>query len=339
MIKETKILIIGACGQIGTELTVALREKYGTEAVIAADILPEAQGISNYIQLDVLNHVQLAKTVQANGITQVYLLAAMLSARGEQHPDIAWKLNVQSLLSVLNIAKDHQLDKVFWPSSIAVFGPDSPKYNCPQNTRMEPNTVYGISKRAGEYWCNYYFEKFGVDVRSLRFPGLISYTAPAGGGTTDYAVDIFHQALEHGQYTCYIAEDNCLPMMYMADAIRATLELMQAPKEKIKIRTSYNATGISFAPCDLAAEIKKHIPGFAVSYLPDSRNAIANGWPASIRDDQAKSDWDWVANYDLKKMTIEMLDNLSALKGIKPVETNLARADYPDFQLDEGAVH
>jgi nucleoside-diphosphate-sugar epimerase len=339
MIKDTKILIIGACGQIGTELTVALREKYGTEAVIAADILPEAQGISNYIQLDVLNHVQLEKTVQANGITQVYLLAAMLSARGEQHPDIAWKLNVQSLLSVLNIAKDHQLDKVFWPSSIAVFGPDSPKYNCPQNTRMEPNTVYGISKRAGEYWCNYYFEKFGVDVRSLRYPGLISYSAPPGGGTTDYAVDIFHQALEHGQYTCYIAEDNCLPMMYMADAIRATLELMEAPKEKIRIRTSYNAAGISFAPCDLAAEIKKHIPGFTVSYLPDSRNAIANGWPASIRDDQAKSDWDWGADYDLKKMTIDMLDNLSALKQIKLVKTNPARADYPDFQLDEGVVH
>jgi nucleoside-diphosphate-sugar epimerase len=249
--KTDKILVIGACGQIGIELTAALRKQYGRFNVIAADKKAAAD-----ILLDVLDHQDLLNVVRECGVTQIYLLAAMLSANGEQNADAAWKLNVQSLLSVLNIAKDQKLDKVFWPSSIAVFGPGSPKYNCPQQTRIEPNTVYGISKRAGEYWCNYFFEKHGVDVRSLRFPGLISYTASPGGGTTDYAVDIFHEALEKQHYTCFLTDDNCLPMMYMADAIRATLELMNAPKEKISIRTSYNLAGMSFAPCDLAAEIR-----------------------------------------------------------------------------------
>jgi len=309
--KKNKILIIGACGQIGTELTAALLNKYGAENIIPADIHAERPGIVNYLCIDVLNHEEVERAVVQNGITQIYLLAAVLSAIGERNADLAWKLNVQSLISVLKIAAAHQLDKVFWPSSIAVFGPGSPKYNCPQYTRTEPNTVYGISKRAGEYWCNYYFEKFGVDVRSLRFPGLISYTAPAGGGTTDYAVEIFHQALEKEHYTCFLSEDNCLPMMYMQDAIRATLELMDAPKEKITIRTSYNVAGMSFAPCDLVAEIRKHIPGFGIHYSPDSRNAIANSWPASIKDEQARRDWGWKPEYNLESMTTDMLFNLA----------------------------
>lgn len=309
--KINRILVIGACGQIGTELTVALREKYGRYNVIAAD-----KKITADILLDVLDHEELNNVVHACGVTQIYHLAAMLSANGEQHADAAWRLNVQGLLSVLKIAKEQKVDKVFWPSSIAVFGPGSPKYNCPQHARTEPDTVYGISKRTGEYWCNYYFEKYGVDVRSLRFPGLISHTAPPGGGTTDYAVDIFHQALEKQHYTCFLTEDNCLPMMYMPDAIRATLELMDAPKEKISIRTSYNLAGMSFAPCDLAAEIKKHIPCFKISYEPDYRNAIANSWPASIKDEQARKDWEWKPAYSLETVAGEMLENLCRAKGI-----------------------
>ena len=321
-----KILVIGACGQIGTELTAALRQQYGRFNVIAADKVASAD-----ILLDVLDHQELQNVVRECGVTQIYLLAAMLSAKGEQNSDAAWKLNVQSLLSVLNIAKDQKLDKIFWPSSIAVFGPGSPKYNCPQETRIIPDTVYGISKRAGEYWCNYYFEKYGVDVRSLRFPGLISYTAPPGGGTTDYAVDIFHQALEMQHYTCFLNEDNCLPMMYMPDAIRATMELMNAPKEQVTIRTSYNLAGMSFAPCDLAAEIKKHMPEFTVYYEPDYRNAIANSWPASIKDDQARRDWGWKPAYNLPAMTKDMLEQLSQIKGLPvPEKTNMVE-DYPDF--------
>jgi len=308
--KTDRILVVGACGQIGTELTPALREKYGRYNVIAAD-----KKITADILLDVLDHEELNNIVRECGVTQIYHLAAMLSANGEQNADAAWKLNVQSLLSVLKIAKEQKLEKVFWPSSIAVFGPGSPKYNCPQHTRIEPNTVYGISKRAGEYWCNYYFEKHGVDVRSLRFPGLISDTAPPGGGTTDYAVDIFHQALEKQHYTCFLTEDNCLPMMYMADAIRATLELMQAPKDKISIRTAYNIAGMSFAPCDLAAAIKTHIPDFNISYEPDYRNEIANSWPASIKDEQARKDWGWVPEYNLLKLTRDMLIKISQKKG------------------------
>jgi nucleoside-diphosphate-sugar epimerase len=254
--KKQIILIIGAGGQIGTELTTALRQEYGRENVIAAD--KQVKPGFNGIELDVLDAAKLKQVIYDLEVTQVYLLAAMLSANGEQNPGAAWKLNVQSLLSVLEIAKDFKLDKVFWPSSIAVFGPGSPKYNCPQQTRIEPNTVYGISKRAGEHWCQYYFEKFGVDVRSLRFPGLISYRTPPGGGTTDYAIDIFHLALNQQHYTCFLTEDNCLPMMYMPDAIRATLELMNAPKEQLTIRTSYNISGMSFAPCDLAAAIRVH---------------------------------------------------------------------------------
>jgi nucleoside-diphosphate-sugar epimerase len=237
MNKPTKILIIGACGQIGTELTAALSAKYGANHVVAADIVDNPKNLRNYIRLNALDHEGIDMVIRESGITQIYLLAAMLSANGERNAEAAWDLNVNSLLSVLKLSVRHQLDKVFWPSSIAVFGPTSAKYNTRQHARSEPSTVYGISKKAGEYWCNYYFEKHGVDVRSLRFPGLISYTAPAGGGTTDYAVDIYHQALEQKSYTCFLEEDTCLPMMYMPDAIRATQELMEAPKEKISIRT------------------------------------------------------------------------------------------------------
>jgi nucleoside-diphosphate-sugar epimerase len=310
MRKDT-ILVIGACGQIGTELTLALGAQYGPENVIAADIHFKPPYVKNYVQLDVLDHRKLETLVIECGVTQIYLLAAMLSAKGEKNLEAAWRLNVHSLLSVLKIAAEQKLDKVFWASSIAVFGPGSPRYNCPQETRIEPNTVYGISKRAGEYWCNYYFEKFGVDVRSLRYPGLVSYTAPPGGGTTDYAVDIFHQALEKQRYTCFLQEDTCLPMMYMADAVRATLELMNAPKEKITVRTSYNIAGMSFAPCDLAAEIRLHIPGLDVSYQPDHRQAIADGWPASIKDTRAREDWGWYPVFTLKRMTLDMLKNLT----------------------------
>jgi nucleoside-diphosphate-sugar epimerase len=332
--KKDKILVIGACGQIGTELTVALGRQYGPENIIVSDILPDIAGRKNYITLNVMDHANLDKVVKENEVTQIYLLAAMLSARGEQNIDAAWQLNVQSLLSVLKIAKEQQLDKVFWPSSIAVFGPGSPKYNCPQQTRIEPDTVYGISKRTGEYWCNYYYEKHGVDVRSIRFPGLISYTAPPGGGTTDYAVEIFHQALDNCHYTCFLEEDNCLPMMYMPDAVRAVLELMNAPKEKLTVRTSYNIAGMSFSPCDLAAEIKRYLTGFDVTYAPDFRNAIASSWPASIRDDQARKDWQWTPEYDLKGMTMDMLGQLSRQKGLELCNGFAFKTAHPDFPVD-----
>lgn len=319
MHKKDKILVIGACGQIGTELTAALHLQYGTENVIAADIQNGPKGLKNYICLDALDHQAIERVVRECGVTQIYLLAAMLSANGEKDINAAWRLNVQSLMSVLQIARDQKLDKVFWPSSIAVFGPDSAKYNCRQHARSEPITVYGISKKAGEHFCNYYFENFGVDVRSLRFPGLISYTAPPGGGTTDYAVDIYHQALEKGQYTGFLEDDCCLPMLYMPDAIRATLELMNAPKEKISIRTSYNIAGMSFAPCDIAAAIKKHIPGFKMTTVPDFRQAIAQSWPASIDDQQARSDWGWKPAFDLHGMTQDMLLNLGLQKQAEPM--------------------
>ncbi len=327
--KKQTILVIGAEGQIGTELTMALRQEYGRENVIAADVAPKP--LFNGIQLDVLDTGKLRQVVHDLEVTQVYLLAALLSATAEQRPGEAWKLNVQGLLSVLEIAREFKLDKVFWPSSIAVFGPDSPRYNCPQETRIEPNTVYGISKRAGEYWCSYYFEKFGVDVRSLRFPGLISYHTAPGGGTTDYAVDIFHKALETGNYNCFLEEDTCLPMMYMPDAVRATLELMNAPKEKISVRTSYNVAAMSFAPCDLAEEIRKHIPNFKISYEPDFRQAIAHSWPASIKDTRAQKDWAWEPAYLLKRMTQDMLEKLSMMKGINLHEKEKLPKAYPDF--------
>ena len=312
MVKE-KILVIGASGQIGVELTMALRKIYGNTNVIASDLReqnPLLEGTGPYVSLDVMNKEMLHVQVIRQGITQIYLLAAILSATGEKNPNLAWSLNMASLLNVLDIAKEENLHKVYWPSSIAVFGPTSPKKNCPQQTIIEPSTVYGISKYAGEFWCNYYFNRWGVDVRSLRYPGLISYKSQPGGGTTDYAVEIFHAAKDGEQYECFLKEDTYLPMMYMPDAIRATIELMEAPIEKINIRTSYNLSGMSFSPKEIAEEIKKHVKDFDIVYKPDSRQAIADSWPQSIDDNVARENWAWKEEYNLEGMTKDMLENL-----------------------------
>jgi len=310
---KDKILVIGASGQIGVELTLALRKIYGDANVVASDLREEnplLHGTGPYVSLDVMNKEMLHVQVIRQGFTQIYLLAAILSATGEKNPNLAWHLNMQGLLNVLDIAREEKISKVYWPSSIAVFGPTSPKKACPQQTIIEPITVYGISKYAGEFWCNYYFNKYGVDVRSLRYPGLISYKSAPGGGTTDYAVEIFHEALENRQYKCFLEKDTYLPMMYMPDAIRATIELMEAPANKIKTRTSYNLSSMSFSPHEIAAEIKKHIPDFSITYAPDYRQAIANSWPQSIDDTEARSDWGWKHEYDLAAMTKDMLENL-----------------------------
>ena len=313
--KQEKILVIGASGQIGVELTLALRKLYGAQNVIASDLReqnPLLEGTGPYVSLDVMNKEMLHVQVIRQNVTQIYLLAAILSATGEKNPNLAWHLNMQGLLNVLDIAREEQLTKVYWPSSIAVFGPTSPKQNCPQQTIIEPTTVYGISKYAGEFWCNYYFNKFGVDVRSLRYPGLISYKSAPGGGTTDYAVEIYHEALANKTYTSFLEEGTYLPMMYMPDAIRATIELMEAPKEKIKVRTSYNLSAMSFSPEEIAASIQKHIPEFKMSYEPDYRQSIANSWPQSIDDSVARADWGWKHEYDLDRMTADMLENLKS---------------------------
>lgn len=310
-----KILVIGASGQIGVELTLALRERYGAANVIASDLREENEllhGTGPYVSMDVMNKEMLHVQVIRQNVTQIYLLAAILSATGEKNPALAWHLNMQGLLNVLDIAREEKLNKVYWPSSIAVFGPTSPKHQCPQQTVIEPTTVYGISKYAGEFWCNYYFHKYGVDVRSLRYPGLISYKSAPGGGTTDYAVEIYHEALREGRYTSFLKRDTYLPMMYMPDAIRATLELMEAPKERISVRTSYNLSAISFSPEEIGAEIKKHLPAFTLDYAPDYRQAIADSWPASIDDSVARRDWGWQPEYDLARMTEDMLKNLGA---------------------------
>jgi len=312
MAKE-KILVIGASGQIGVELTQALRKIYGNSNVVASDLREENEllkGTGPYVSLDVMNKEMLHVQVIRQNITQIYLLAAILSATGEKNPGLAWHLNMQGLLNVLDIAREEKLQKVYWPSSIAVFGPTSPKQNCPQQTVIEPITVYGISKYAGEFWCNYFNRRFDVDVRSLRYPGLISYKSAPGGGTTDYAIEIFHEALENKKYKCFLKEDTYLPMMYMPDAIRATIELMEAPAEKISIRTSYNISGISFSPNEIAAEIKKNIKDFQITYSPDYRQAIADSWPQSIDDSVARNDWGWKNEYDLSKITKDMFENL-----------------------------
>lgn len=316
MAKE-KILVIGASGQIGVELTLALRKLYGSANVIASDLREEndlLKGSGPYVSLDIMNKEMLHVQVIRQGITQIYILAAILSATGEKNPALAWHLNMQGLLNVLDIAKEESLTKVYWPSSIAVFGPTSPRQDCPQKTIIEPTTVYGISKYAGEFWCNYYFNKFGVDVRSMRYPGLISYKSAPGGGTTDYAVEIFYEAMADGHYDCFLKEDTFLPMMYMPDAIRATIELMEAPAEKIKIRTSYNVAALSFSPEQIASEIKKHIPDFTIAYKPDYRQSIADSWPQSINDSVARSDWGWKPEYDLPRLAKDMLQNLNALQ-------------------------
>ncbi len=310
---KDKILVIGASGQIGVELTLELRKIYGNVNVVASDLREEndlLKGTGPYVSLDVMNKEMLHVQVIRQNVTQVYLLAAILSATGEKNPNLAWNLNMQGLLNVLDIAREEHLKKVYWPSSIAVFGPTSPKQNCPQQTVIEPITVYGISKYAGEFWCNYFYHRFGVDVRSLRYPGLISYKSAPGGGTTDYAIEIFHDAIEQKSYECFLNENTYLPMMYMPDAIRATLELMEAPADKISVRTSYNIAGLSFSPKEIAAEIKNHIPSFNITYKPDYRQAIADSWPQSIDDSIAYNDWGWKAEYPLQKLTKDMLENL-----------------------------
>jgi nucleoside-diphosphate-sugar epimerase len=313
--KKQRILVIGAGGQLGAELTQGLWDIYGKQNVTATDI-KDPSGIlttGNFEILDVLKQKHLFEFIQKNQFTQIYHLAAILSATGEKNPKFAWHLNMDGLVHVLDAAVEFKVEKVYWPSSIAVFGPTTPKQNTPQDTIMDPTTIYGISKHAGERWCDWYHRKHGLDVRSLRYPGLIGYKSKPGGGTTDYAVDIFFKALSDKKYECFLKPDTYLPMMYMDDAVKATLDLMQAPAEKVRIRSSYNISAMSFCPADVAAEIKKHIPEFTISYNPDFRQAIADSWPKSIDDSAARQQWGWQHKFGLKEMTGEILKNLPAL--------------------------
>jgi len=308
-----KILVIGAGGQLGTELTKVLAEKYGNESIIATDFQESARSkfsYCNFQTLNVLDKVELENIVKKDGVTQIYHLAAILSAAGEKNPIQAWDLNMGGLLNVLEIARAYSIEKVFWPSSIAVFGPSSEKERTPQNSFKDPNTIYGISKLSGEHWCEYYFNKYGVDVRSVRYPGLIGYKSLPGGGTTDYAVDIYHKAMSGTKFSCFLSEHTYLPMMYMDDAIQATLQLMDAPKEKITIRTSYNIAGLSFSPAEIYQSILMHYPNFEIEYHPDFRQDIADSWPNSIDDSLAKSDWNWTPSFDLDRMTSTIITNL-----------------------------
>ena len=312
---KKRILIIGACGQIGTELTAKLREKYSSHKVIASDIRegePELMESGPFEILDATNYSAIEDIVIRHEITDVYLMAAMLSATAEKFPMKAWSLNMDSLFNVLNLAKEGKISKIFWPSSIAVFGPTTPKTNTPQRTIMEPSTVYGISKQTGERWCEYYHKKYGVDVRSVRYPGLISYKTLPGGGTTDYAVDIYHKALKHGKYICFLNAETTLPMMFMDDAINATIGIMEAPENSIKIRSSYNLAAISFDPEEITQSIQKHLPNFSIAYDPDFRQEIADSWPQSIDDSEARTDWGWKHEFSLEDMTQIMLENLKA---------------------------
>ncbi len=307
------IIIIGSNGQIGTELAIALRAIHGNQAIITADInRPLIVNEEEQFELvDVLDNNSLQNIFKKYKPTQVYLLAAMLSATGEKYPRQAWDLNMNGLFHVLDLAVEYGVRKVFWPSSIAVFGPNSPKENTPQYTVMDPNTIYGISKQAGERYCEYYFNRYGLDVRSIRYPGLISWKAAPGGGTTDYAIHIYHEAIRHGSYNCFLSADTALPMLYMEDAIRGTLQLMDAPAEQIKVRSSYNLTGISFTPAELAEAIRKHIPDFVIRYEDgDPRQAIADSWPSSIDDSKARADWGWHPQYNLEAIVAEMISNL-----------------------------
>ena len=310
---KTKILVIGACGQIGTELTQSLRTIYGQDNVIASDIRKLNVGIVNegiFEVLNALDYNQIEHLLEKHQITDVYLMAALLSATAEKNPAFAWDLNMNSLFHVLNLAKAGKIKKIFWPSSIAVFGTTTPKENTPQYTIMEPSTVYGISKQTGERWCEYYHKQYGVDVRSIRYPGLISWSTPPGGGTTDYAVAIYHEAITAGKFTSFLSEKTRLPMMYMDDAIKATVSIMQVASENVKIRSSYNLSGMSFTPAQIAAEIRKHIPEFTIEYEPDFRQKIADSWPASIDDSEARKDWGWKNDFDIENMTIEMITKL-----------------------------
>jgi len=307
------ILVIGAAGQIGTELVLQLRKIYGTDKVVSTDIkdTPKDELADGpYEQLNVLDKDRLYEVVTKYNTTEVYLLAALLSATAEQNPALGWELNMNGLSNILDLSREGLIKRIFWPSSIAVFGPHTPKDNTPQRTIMEPTTVYGITKVAGESWCEYYNRRYGVDVRSIRYPGIIGYKSAPGGGTTDYAVHIFHEAIKNGSYECFLSENAELPMMYMPDAIKATLELMEAPSDKLRIRTSYNISGISFNPDELANAIKKQIPEFKISYKPDYRDGIAKSWPSSIDDTFAREDWNWSPDYDLDAMVNDMLLHL-----------------------------
>ena len=308
---DRKILIIGALGQVGQELVHNLRAQYGAQNVVASDLKMDENSEGPFEILNALDKDKMFEIVKKYQITDVYHLAALLSATAEKQIEFAWQLNMESLFHVLNLAKDKHIERIFWPSSIAVFGPNTPKHNTPQHTITDPTTVYGISKLAGERWCEYYHNKFGVDVRSIRYPGLIGYKTLPGGGTTDYAVDIYHQALKSKSYECFLKADAALPMMYMEDAIRATLELMHADPKRLSIWSSYNLGGISFTPAEIAAEIKKIIPEFEISYQADFRQQIAESWPSSIDDSFAQKEWDWKIKYDLEKMSIDMLQQLS----------------------------
>lgn len=309
-----KVLVIGASGQLGTELTVKLREHYGTDHVIATDIRKGTGQLMDgpFEELDIMDDKAYKHILNRHQITQVYHLAAVLSAKGEQNPLFAWQLNMESLLRVLESGRD-QVKKIYWPSSIAVFGPDTPRQNTPQNTIMNPNTVYGISKLAGERWCEYYYKKYGVDVRGIRYPGLIGYKAQPGGGTTDYAVEIFWKAIQRQPFTCFLKSDTRLPMMYMDDAVRGTIELMEAPADQISVRSSYNFAAMSFTPEEIYNEIVKHFPNFKMKYAPDYRQDIADTWPQSVNDQKAAHDWNWKSAYDLRRMSEAMI---SGLKGI-----------------------
>ena len=310
---SSRVLVIGACGQIGSELTVKLRNQFGVENVIAGDIRKSNEELVKagpFEIIDAKNLLSVKACIDKHNVDTVYLMAAMLSATGEQFPEKAWDLNMTSLFNVLNLAKDKVIDRVFWPSSIAVFGPTTPKVNTPQNTVMEPTTVYGMTKQVGERWCEYYHEKYGVDVRSIRYPGIISWKTLPGGGTTDYAIDIFHKAISDRHYDCFLNEDTELPMMFMDDAVDATIALMNAEADNLTIWSSYNLAAISFTPKELAESIRKHIPDFTIDYNPDFRQKIADSWPKSINDKQARTDWKWNHNFDLQKITEEMLTQL-----------------------------
>jgi nucleoside-diphosphate-sugar epimerase len=306
-----KILVIGSSGQIGTELVEGLRARFGVDNVVASDIKePQVKQDGPFAMVDAMDRRGIERIIEKHGITEVYLLAALLSATAEKDPAFAWKLNMESLFIVLELAREGKLQRVYWPSSIAVFGPTTPKKDTPQHTIAEPSTVYGISKQAGEQWCAYYHKRYGVDVRSIRYPGLIGWKSTPGGGTTDYAVHIFHEAIKNGAYTSFLDRGTKLPMMYMPDAIRATIDLMEADADQVKERTSYNLAGFSFSPEDIASEVQRHVPAFRMSYAPDHRQAIANSWPHSIDDTPARADWGWKPKYDLKGMVDDMFLNL-----------------------------
>jgi len=310
---SSKILVIGAAGQIGTELTLKLREIYGVDDVIATDIKdspPNSLKEGPYEKLDILNKPNLYEVVQKYRIKEIYHLAALLSATAENNPALGWDLNMNGLSNVLDLSREGHIQRIFWPSSIAVFGPNTPKDNTPQRTIMEPTTVYGITKVAGESWCEYYHNRYKIDIRSVRFPGIVGYKSAPGGGTTDYAVHIFHEALKRGHYDCFLSKDTELPMMFMTDAIKSILQIMDAPSDRISVRTSYNISGFSFTPETLSSAIQKEMPEFSITYNPDYRDAIAKSWPSSLNDSVARNDWNWSPGVNLKLMVNEMLVNL-----------------------------